>query len=132
MSVQACRIKGYGHILKEDELPPRFNKIKNDCLSEFWDESDIGKDYWFFARHNGKNRYGQLVSPIGACFNYMSGDSYFVGIITEAIYIECSDENWGRVIFRDDDYVKTYADDRIRYVFGIEKKAQKVEFEIYQ
>lgn len=132
MSVQACRIKGYGHILKDGEFPPRFNEIDNDEFSEFWEVSGIGKDYFFFASHNGKDKYGHPLSPIGACFNHMSGDNYFVGVITEATYLECSNENFDRVKFRNDDYVKKYADDRIKLLFGIDKPAKEVEFEIWQ
>lgn len=129
MSVQACRIRGYGHIVKNGTLPPRFNKIENTSDNEFWDESGISKDYWFFSKAKEDN---PNISPIGVCINHMDGDSYFIGVITEASYLECSEPNWDRKKFRDDEYVKKYSDSRILNVFGITEPCKEIEYEIYQ
>jgi hypothetical protein len=112
MSVQACRIKGYGHILKNEELPPRFNKIeKDEYIEKFWRNSKLEKDYWFFAdKAEKKEKKTENEIIIGACFNYIDGNEYFIGIITEATYLECSNENWDRVKFRNDEYIKKYKD----------------------
>ena len=125
MSLQVCRIKGFGY--KFDYENNLFSHIDNkDLESDFIDIVGLHGGYYGFKKENSNKKEDNLK----IISDGMNGEYKYVLYISEVSYVEntLGDDFWTRE-FRNDEWIRKYAKENISILLGTELgEAQEFDF----